>query len=145
MKSQSELEEDHQEKSMVPTWEELDDEDTTIKSIPPARTRAQVAKNKEYEDQENLSETSGARKTIKQKTVNKGENLHKKRFSRVLLFLWGMIHEVNTVKPTRISLCTKASTEAWLDDLNDKHLKKDNSSTSTTVTKFNYSRQIKFK
>jgi len=133
MKSQSELEEDHQEKSTVPTWEELDDEDTTIKSIPPAQTRAQVAKNKEYEDQENLSETSGTRKTIKQKTVNKEENLYKKRFSRVLLFLWGMIHEVNTVKPTRLSLCTKASTEAWLDDLHDKHLKNDNSSTSTST------------
>ena len=109
MKSQSELEEDHQEKSMVLTWEEIDDEDTRIKSIPPTRTRAQIAKNKEYEDQENLSEISVMKNINKQRNVDNKEDSYKKRFSRVLLFLWEMIHEANTVILTCLSLCTAST------------------------------------
>ena len=36
MKSQSEFEEDNQENSVSPIWEELDDNDIANKSIPPA-------------------------------------------------------------------------------------------------------------
>ena len=123
MKSQSEFEDDNQENSTSPTWEELDDDDIANKSIPPARTRAQIAKNK-HEDIEKISEIVVAENTNKQKTVVNEDNLFEKRFNRVLIFLWGIIQEPNIVKPTRLSLCTKTSTEAWLDELHDKHLKK---------------------
>ena len=122
MKSQSEFEDDNQENSTSPTWEELDDDDIANKSIPLARTRAQIAKNK-HEDIEKNSEIVVAENMNKQKTVVNEDDLYKKRFNKVLLFLWGIIKEPNIVKPTRLSLCTKTSTEVWLDELHDKHLK----------------------
>ena len=124
MRSQEEREEDDQGKSTVSSWEELNEEDTEIESIPPARTRAQAAKNKESEAKENQSKNPGTKEMGKKNTTIIGESPDEKSFSRVLIFLWGMIHEANVVKTTHLNLCTKKSTEKWLDELHDKHLEK---------------------
>jgi len=51
------------------------------------------------------------------------ERSYERRFGRVLQFLWGLVHEDTSVKPTRISPCTKASTEEWLDGIHDAHFR----------------------
>jgi len=53
------------------------------------------------------------------------DRLYEKRFGRVLRFLWSLVHHGDNVKPTRLSPCSRASTEKWLEEVHEKYLQGD--------------------
>jgi len=55
-------------------------------------------------------------------TFDTAEGSFEAKFGRVLEFLWGMIHEDKTVKPTKIVPCGSPAVMNWADTIHDKCL-----------------------
>jgi len=55
-------------------------------------------------------------------TFDTEDRYFEQRFSRILIFLWSVIHEGSSIKPVHITICNKDSTLIWLDSIHEKCL-----------------------
>jgi len=88
---------------------------------------ADVADASPEETEKEITKETGEKENVphEETTFDDSERTYERSFGRVLQFLWSIVHEDTAVKPTKMSPCTKASTEKWLDKVHDTHFQKE--------------------
>ena len=111
------------------TWEEFTESDLAnmrVSEEEEKRSSARIKGKQRKNDNRDESGKDPLPEIVTQPKEDEGfdddNRSFERRFARILLFLWSIIHEDSSIKPVHIAICSRASTLEWLDSTHDKCL-----------------------